>query len=53
LEQTVEVERICPNCVHFYEHGKSDIEDAKECRDCSHRGGFEDNWKDKVISCIQ
>jgi len=39
------VERICPNCKHFYEHGKTDWEDAKECVDCTHRGGIVDNWK--------
>jgi len=41
-------ERICPNCQHFYEHGKTDWEDAKECEDCSHRGGLVDNWKERA-----
>jgi hypothetical protein len=41
------IERICPNCQHFYEHGKTEWEDAKECEDCTRRGGIFDNWKDK------
>ena len=41
------IERICPNCVHFYEHGKTEWEDAPECEECSHRGGFVDAWKQK------
>ena len=45
---TTNVERICPNCQHFYEHGKTEWEDAKECEDCTRRGGIFDNWKDKT-----
>ncbi|OPY27334.1 MAG: hypothetical protein A4E31_01200 [Methanomassiliicoccales archaeon PtaU1.Bin030] len=40
-----DVERICPNCQHFYEHGKTEWEDAKECEDCTRRGGIYDHWK--------
>ena len=25
------IEKICPDCIHFYEHGKTEWEDAKEC----------------------
>jgi hypothetical protein len=42
------LERICPNCKHFYEHGKTEWEDAKECEDCTRRGGIFDNWSSKV-----
>lgn len=43
----ITVERICPNCQHFYEHGKTEWEDAKECEDCTRRGGIFDNWKER------
>ena len=42
------IEHICPNCQHFYEHGKSEWEDAKECEDCNRRGGLYDHWKQKA-----
>ena len=41
------IERICPNCQHFYEHGKTEWEDAKECEDCTRRGGIFDHWTSK------
>ena len=50
---TTTVERICPNCQHFYEHGKTEWEDAKECEDCTRRGGIFDNWKDKTTPAPQ
>jgi hypothetical protein len=42
-------ERICPNCQHFYEHGKTEWEDAKECEDCTRRGGIFDNWEQRPV----
>ncbi|GEM_PF-4570868 len=42
------IERICPNCQHFYEHGKTEWEDAKECEDCTRRGGIYDHWTPKA-----
>lgn len=45
-----ETERICPNCQHFYEHGKSEWEDAKECEDCTRRGGIFDHWTAKATA---
>jgi hypothetical protein len=41
------VQKICPECQHFYEHGKTEWEDAKECENCTRRGGNEENWKQK------
>jgi len=43
------IERICPNCQHFYEHGKTEWEDAKECEDCTRRGGIYDHWKARIV----
>ncbi len=45
--ETKSMERTCPNCQHFYEHGKTEWEDSPKCENCSHRGGFDDNWKAK------
>jgi hypothetical protein len=50
-EEIKVVERICPNCQHFYEHGKTEWEDARECEDCTHRGGIHDNWKQRTEGC--
>jgi len=46
----ISMERICPNCKHFYEHGKTEWEDAKECEDCTRRGGIFDHWTPKPPS---
>ena len=46
-EGTKTTERICPNCQYFYEHGKTEWEDSPKCEDCTHRGGYEDNWNAK------
>jgi hypothetical protein len=45
----LDVERICPNCQHFYEQGKTEWEDPKECEDCTRRGGIFDNWKQRPM----
>ncbi len=48
MVETNNVEKTCPNCQHFYEHGKTEWEDSPKCEDCTHRGGYEDNWKAKA-----
>ena len=53
MSEDNQTEKICPNCIHFYEHGKTEWEDAKECGDCTHRGGFEDEWKFKDSEVVQ
>lgn len=42
------VEKMCPNCRFFYMTGKTEWEDHPKCVDCVKRGGFENNWMQKV-----
>ncbi len=42
-----EIEKICPNCQHYYE-GDGWV-DAKECSECTHAGGFHDWWVERVV----